>query len=76
VLLPVLIAILVTLATDRARRWGLLAGLLAIEAGLIVQPSLASSNYFTIWMPPALALLYHRAASARRSSVTTQGANH
>ena len=59
VLIPVLVVILVSLYSP-SHRWYLIAGLLAIQAGLIVQPSFAPSNFFTIWMPLALALVYRR----------------
>ena len=61
VLIPVLVVILVSLwNSPPSRRWWLIAGLLAIEAGLIVQPAFARSNFYTIWMPLALALVYLR----------------
>lgn len=58
VLLPVVVIMLCWFQAWPARLWWLLAGLLAMQPLLVISPGITKTNFYTIWMPPALWLLY------------------
>ena len=58
VLLPVLTLILVWFQARPTRKWWLPVSFLVMQFILVLQPSVARSNFYTIWIPPALAALF------------------
>jgi chromate transport protein ChrA len=58
VLLPVVILILCWFRASPARLWWLLGALVIMQPLLVISPGIAKTNFYTIWMPPALWLLY------------------
>jgi hypothetical protein len=56
--LPVPLMLFVWFQSEPLRLWWIPAGFIAIEAILLHQPALAYSNFYSIWLPSALALLY------------------
>ncbi len=71
VLLPVAVLVLCWFQTRPARLWWLVLGFLAIQTLLVLTPSIGKTNFYTIWMPPALWLLYWAGSRAQRQVQTT-----
>lgn len=58
VLLPLIVLLFKWFQAEPARMVWLPLAFLAIEGVLLFQPALAYSNFYSIWMPPALGFLY------------------
>lgn len=58
VLLPAVLLVFVWFQAEPRRLWWLPAGFLCIELALIFQPGIEHSNFYSIWLPPALWLLF------------------
>ncbi len=67
VLLPVVVLILCWFSADPARRWWLLAGLAIMQPMLVFSPAVSRTNFYTLWLPPALWLLYWIGSVSQRS---------
>ncbi len=74
VLLPVAVLMLCWFQARPARLWWLPAGLLAIQPLLVLTPGIGKTNFYTIWMPPALGLLYWAGRRAQRQVQTAGSA--
>jgi hypothetical protein len=57
-------ALLVRFSKEPRKKWWLLAGLTLIQVGLFAQLTVIDNYFYTLWLPPVLALLY---AAARVS---------
>ena len=66
VLLPVVILIVHWFQSRPGRLWWLAAGLLLMQPLLVISPGITRTNFYTIWMPPALWLLYWAGSRATR----------
>ncbi len=58
VLLPVVVLLLYWFQASPARLWWLITGLVAVQPLLVISPGITKTNFYTIWMPPALWFLY------------------
>lgn len=65
VLLPIILLIVIWFAEDPFNLWWLFAGLALILFGCIFQIIAAPDYFYTIWLPPALWLLYWTGKRAR-----------
>ncbi len=73
VLIPIVVLILVWFQADPARFWWLLLGLIAIMACLAIQQSVPRNNFYTLWLPPTLWLLYWVGSLAHRLNDCREG---
>ncbi len=67
VLLPVVILLLCWFCEQPAGRWWLLAALAIMQPLLVFSPAVSRTNFYTIWLPPTLWLLYTAGSLSRRS---------
>ncbi len=58
ILLPIVILILTWFQLQPRRRWCLLAALAMTQPLLVFSPAVSHTNFYTIWLPPTLWLLY------------------
>lgn len=68
VLLPIVTLILVWFQAHPSRRWWLLVGLASIYLLALFQPSDLNSYFYTIWLPPALWMLYRAGSKSLHRS--------
>ena len=57
-LLPVVILALFWFNLQPRRLWWLLAALVVMQPLLVFSPAVSHTNFFTIWLPPALWVMY------------------
>ena len=72
-LLPVVILALFWFNLQPRRLWWLLAALVVMQPLLVFSPAVSHTNFFTIWLPPALWLMYwagHRSQQSVESADT------
>jgi hypothetical protein len=73
VFLPIIILIMTWIYVDPKRHWGLLLGLALILLLTILQSLLSSNYFYSIWLPPALWMVYGLGASSRKSGSLAAG---
>ncbi len=69
VLLPPVILMMARFASHPGRNWWLLAGLVLLQGGVLLQLSRVQNYFYTVWVPPALALLYACCALRNREAI-------
>ncbi len=63
-LLPAVILMMAQFVVCPRRNWWLLAGLVLVQGGLFLQLTIVSNYFYTVWFPPAIAILFGMRRSA------------
>jgi hypothetical protein len=64
IFLPIVVLVLIWFQENPFRRWWLAGGLALIIVGTFVQPFIVHNYFYSIWLPPALSLVYLAGATA------------